>query len=234
MIWRSLQNSALSLLTLGLGACATTESYKPIQLPAFAGAYFGECSGKDGSVSIEVFSNGRVEQNFDVDWTSDLNGDWGIASYSPLGQTLFQLDFVHKPPSFKQTGKAFADLENLSVGNQNLINLEGHEVGLRADEVTCLLNHKIPQRWLRRIVEDVSDNKEIKYIISDSGRTINLALNKHGNRSEEYWKADIDWSLYWGFKKMQLSVKLLRDEQALVIHSDQYDKVDVRILAQEE
>ncbi len=234
MIWRSLQNKGILIASLSLVSCATTETYKPIQLPAFAGAFFSECAGKDGSISIEIFSSGKVQQIFDADWTSDVNGDWGLASYSPLGQTMFQLDFMHKPQTFKQSGKSFADLESLAVGNQHVLSLNGHEIGLRADEVTCLLNHKIPQRWLKKIVSDVSTSKEIQYVISDSGRTINLSLNKHGNRSEEYWKADIAWSLYWGFKKMQLSVRLLRDEQALVIHSDQFQQLDCRIVSQEE
>lgn len=234
MKWRSPRNSGILVFSLSLAGCATTQSYKPIQLPAFAGAYFSECSGKDGSVSIELFSEGRVHQIFDADWTSDENGDFGLASYSPLGQTLFQLDYSQKQDAFRQTGKPFAGLEKLAVGRRHLVSLDGHEIGLRTDEIACLLNHKIPQRWLKKIVAETSSANEVQYVVADSDRSIRLSLNKHGNRSEEYWKADINWSLYWGFKKLSLSVRLLRDEQALVIHSDQFEKIDCRIVSQEE
>lgn len=234
MKWRSLRNSGTLFFSFSLLACATTQSYKPVQLPAFAGAYFSECAGKDGSVSIEMFSEGKVQQIFDADWTSDGNGDFGLASYSPLGQTLFQLDYMQKQEAFKQTGKPFASLENLAVGKHKLVSLDGHEIGLRTDEIACFLNHKIPQRWLQKIVAESVNSNEIQYIVADSDRTIRLSLNKHGNRSEEYWKADISWNLYWGLKKLSLSVKLLRDEQALVLHSDQFRTVDCRIVSQEE
>ena len=234
MTWRSLQNSGILALAVGLGSCVTVESHKPVQLPAFAGAYFGDCAGKDGSVSIEMFSEGKVQQIFDADWTSDASGDWGIASYSPLGQTLFQLDFSQKKQAFKQTGKTFAGLENLSVGRQHLLSFNGNEIGLRTDEVSCLLNHKLPQKWIQKIVSQSENPNEIEYVIADGKRTIHLALAKHGNHSEEYWKANINWSLYLGLKKLQLSVRLLRDEPALIIHSDQFEKIDCRIVSQEE
>ncbi|MBC7533541.1 MAG: hypothetical protein H7318_18370 [Oligoflexus sp.] len=234
MKWRSLRNSGTLFISFSLAACATTQSYKPVQLPAFAGAYFSECTGNDGSVSIEMFSEGKVQQIFDADWTSDANGDFGLASYSPLGQTLFQIDFVQKQDSFKQSGKPLPALEKLAVGKHKIVSLDGHEIGLRSDEVACFLNHKIPQRWLKKIVAETVTANEIQYTVVDSDRTIRLSLNKHGNRSEEYWKADINWSLYWGFKKMSLAVRLLRGEQALVLHSDQFDKVDCRIVSQEE
>jgi hypothetical protein len=234
MKWRNLQTSGILLLSFGIVSCATTHDYKAIQLPAFAGAFFSECSGKDGSVSIEVFSSGKVQQIFDADWTSDANGDWGVASYSPLGQTLFQLDYVQKQQAFKQTGKPFAGLDSLSVGSKQIISLEGHEIGLRTDEIACLLNHKIPQRWLKKIVSETVTANDIKYLVIDSDRKINLSLNKHGNRTDEYWKTDISWSLYWGLKTVKVSARLLRDEQALVLQSDQFEKVDLRIVSQEE
>ena len=234
MIWQRLQSSFLLVLALGLAGCTTTEAYQTIQLPAFAGALFSECSGKDGSISIEMFSAGKVQQIFDADWTSDPNGDWGVASYSPLGQTLFQMDFSQKDQVFKQTGRTFEELGSLAVGSNHLLSLGGHDIGLRTDEVSCLLNHKIPMRWLKRIVSESDTANEKNYVIADSSRIIKLALNKHGNRSEEYWKATIDWRLYWGLKKLQLTVRLLRDEQALIIRSDQFENIDCRIVSQEE
>ncbi|MBC7660391.1 MAG: hypothetical protein H7249_11885 [Chitinophagaceae bacterium] len=234
MTWRTLQTSGLLALTFGLYSCATTETYSPVQLPAFAGAYFSDCTGKDGSVSMELFSEGKVEQIFDADWTADANGDFGLASYSPLGQTLFQLDFVHKSQTLKTTGKSFANLENLAVGDRRLVEYNGHSIGLKTDEIACLLNHKLPQRWTQKIVSHDETAENIEYVIVDSKRTIRLSLAKHGNRSEVFWKANINWSLYMGLKKLQLSVRLLRDEPALVLHSDQFEKVDLRIVSQEE
>jgi hypothetical protein len=232
MKWQSLPNKGILALSLILLGCATTQAYKPIQIPAFAGAYFSECSGKDGSVSIEMFSEGKVQQIFDADWTSDGSGDFGMASYSPLGQTLFQIDYNQKQKEFKQSGKTFPVFEKLASGDSQIISVDGHEIGLRTDEIGCLLNHKIPQRWLKKIVAETDSANEIQYMIADSDRSIRL--NKHGNRSEEYWKADIKWSLYLGLKKLSLSIRLLRGEQALILHSNQFDKVDCRIVSQEE
>lgn len=228
------QFAVITSLSALAGSCATTAGYKDIKLPAYAGAYFSECSGKDGSLSIEMYENGKVSQVFDADWSADSNSDYSLASYSPLGQTLFQLDYSAKQKSFKQTGKPLGALETLKVGSNSMLELEGHQIGLRADEVTCLLNHKLPQRWLKKIVAEDSTPKHTRFIIKDSDRTIRISLPKSGGKSEESWQAKIDWSLYWGLKRLSLDMKLLRNEQALVMQASPFEKIDVRVIAQEE
>lgn len=221
-------------LSLLMASCATTANYKTVKLPAYAGAYFSECTGKDGSVSIEMYESGKVQQIFDADWSADDRGDIGLASYSPLGQTLFQLDYSHKTKAFRQSGKPFKVFENLTVGKQNILEIDGHEIGLRSDEIGCLLNQRLPQRWLKRIVDEKSDSVATRYTILDADRKITVSLPKNSNRSEERWSATIDWSLYWGFKTLALDIRLLKSEQALVLHASQFDKIDVRVIAQEE
>ncbi len=237
-IERPISCSRQSLLTLSLSlylsSCATTASYKTVKLPAYAGAYFSECTNKDGSISIEVYESSKVQQIFDADFSADGSGDFSLASYSPLGQTLFQIDYSAKAKAFKQTGKPFEAFQNLAVDKENVLTLDGHDLGLRADEVACLLNQKLPQRWLKKIVGEESDAHKTHYIIHDADRVITVNLPKTGSKGDESWSAKIDWSLYWGFKKLSLDVKLLRNEQALVLHANQFDAVDVRIIAQEE
>jgi hypothetical protein len=233
---RSIKAKGVVVLVLGifLTSCATTSSYQNIKIPAFAGAYFSDCNGKDGSVSIEVYEESKVQKIFDADWSSDDSGDFSLASYSPLGQTIFQLDYIEKSKEFKQTGKPFEAFRSLSVGNRNIIRLDNYELGVRADELACFLNQKLPQRWLKRIVKEEPNTNLTRYIIHDTNRVITVDLPKNGNKSEENWTAKIEWSLYWGFKNISLNMKLLRDEQALVFHSSRFDRIDVRIIAQEE
>lgn len=222
---------AVSLLAT---SCATTANYQNIQLPAYAGAYFSDCTGKDGSVSIETFENGKIQQIFDADWSSNESGDLGLASYSPLGQTLFQLDYSAKNKTFKQSGKPFRVFDQLKVGKQNILEIDGYEIGLRSDEVACLLNQKLPQRWLKKIVDEKIEKTLTRYTIWDSDRKIEISLPKSSSRSDENWSARIEWSLYWGLKSLALDIKLLRSEQALKLHASQFEKIDLRIITQEE
>lgn len=224
----------LGIAVLFATSCATTEGYKSVIIPAYAGAYFSECSGKDGRVSIEMYESERVQQIFDADWSADSNGNYSLASYSPLGQTIFQLDYTAEQRTFKQTGKTFKTFEHLSVGSSSILELDGHPIGLRSDEVTCLLNHKLPQRWLKKIIDEESDAIYTRLNISDSDRLITISLPRHGNQLDENWRVSIAWSLYWGFKKLSLDMKLLKNEQALVLRAKQFDTIDVRIIAQEE
>lgn len=217
-----------------LGSCATTASYKTVKLPVYGAAFFSECAGKDGSISIETYERGKIQQSFDADWNSDPNGNYSLASYSPLGQTLFQLDYDSKLKTFKQTGKPLKVLEDVKVGKQNMLEVDGHKVGVRTDEVTCLLNQKLPQRWLKRIVAESTDAQGTRYIVEDSDRTIEIYLPKAGLKNEENWSAKINWSLYWGLKDLDLKIRLLKAEQALVLHTNQFDTVDLRIIPQEE
>ncbi len=223
----------LWLSGLLLTSCATLRAPRDIKVPAYASAYFAECVGKDGSVSFEVLENGKVQQIFDADWSADAKGDISLASYSPLGQTLFQLDYSTKSKAFRQTGSPAKFLEDLSIGSKSMLQIDGHDLGLRVDEIACILNHKLPQRWLKKIVDENLDEKKNDFLLIDSDRKIRLSFPK-GSRGDLSWSGSIEWSLYWGLKTLKLDMKLLKNEQALVLRANQFENLDVRIISQEE
>lgn len=229
----SLHRFSLPALLL-LTSCTTIPPYKKIRLPAFVGSYLSECTGKDGTVSIELSEAGKIVQILDADWTTEASGNWGVASYSPLGQTLFQIEYNKNSSSLRKTGQQAEGVNKLDVSKEGILTFDGHEVGLRADEVGCVLSQKIPQKWISQVVGEKVEKESLVYIIRDKNRTINLTIGKHGSRNEFSWKADIEWPVYLGLQKVRVSMGLLRSEQALLLRSDRFENRDCRIVIQEE
>jgi hypothetical protein len=163
-----------------------------------------------------------------------MSGNWGIASYSPLGQTLFQIEYDKVASSLRKSGQQAESVSKLGVNKEGVLVFDGHEVGLRADEVGCVFSQKIPQKWISQIVDEKVDKDGLAYTIVDKNRTIVLTFSKHGSHNEYSWKADITWSLFLGLQKVRVTMGLLRSEQALLLHSDRFENRDCRIVIQEE
>src|SRR6476620_6178211 len=92
---RRLNSPAVALPWLLLAAsCTTTQPrYVDVQLPAYASAIFVECASTNGALAFQVNRQGQTLEAADLEWAAKTNGDWGLASYSPIGQTLFQIQF---------------------------------------------------------------------------------------------------------------------------------------------
>lgn len=217
-----------------LTSCTTIPPYKKIRIPAYVGSYLGECTGKDGTVSIELSESGKIVQILDADWTTEMSGNWGVASYSPLGQTLFQIEYNKGSGSLRKGGQEAESVSKLDVSEEGILTFDGHEIGVRADEVGCILSQKIPQKWISQIISEKVENEALVYTIRDKNRTIVLTIGKHSGRNEYSWKADIQWSFLLGLQKVRLSMALLRNEQALLLQSDRFENRDCRIVLQEE
>jgi len=100
--------AALPWLLLGASCTTTPPRYVEVQLPAYASAIFVECASTNGALAFKVNQNGQTVEAADLEWAAKSSGDWGLASYSPMGQTLFQIQFQKQKQSFEATGRGGA------------------------------------------------------------------------------------------------------------------------------
>ena len=232
MSWANLRLASSAVVVVGLSACSTTQNYMKVSLPVVVSTSFAECGSNDGSSDVEWIKDGKLLQVFELDWNAHSNGDWAVASYTPLGQTLFQLDFDAKEKKIKQKGQAGDALAPLG-GESDILTWDSKALGIRYDEAACFLGQKLPRRWLKKIVSDESTNKFFRYRIVDSGREILATLDKSNRGGISGWKVQVEWSLYW-FKKMSLSMDYSSSEQAILIRSEQFAGPELRIASRED
>jgi|GEM_PF-2831734 hypothetical protein len=191
-----------------LTACTTLPKYKDVQLPAYALSYFSECTSREGAVTFALAQNAQTSGNLDMEWTSNPRAEWTLASYSPIGQTLFQVEFSKNPLRLNKTGRQSAMIEDLDVDGDGYIRFKGQLLGMKAEEIGCLLDMKLPRTWLKQVVDLSTEDQGLRLDLIDRERRTSLRLAKHGSSSPILWTVEMHWSIYLGLKDEALKLEL--------------------------
>lgn len=216
-----------------LSSCATVPKYRTPDLPAYALTYFSECRRQDGAATFFFSDQGSTLDKIDVEWVSKANADWSLASYSPLGQTIFQANYTHSPPSIQVTGRQNPWFGNLSVDREGFLRWKGEKLGLKATEVACLFAMKIPRAWLKLLVDQKAVERSTRLEMIDETRQISILLSPHGANQDIVWEFVLQWQLYWGIRQESLKFRLLRSS-GLELSSESYPELGWRMSARED
>ncbi len=214
---------------LCLVSCQTIQSFQDVQLPAYAGVYFSECRHQDGAVRFSIGGQGPEQERLDAEWASRSNGDWSLASYSPFGQTLLQVSYQEVPASLAVKAKEATPLQNLTLDPDGFLRFDGQRIGIKADEVACLLEMKLPRAWLKKVIAQNQEPENLQIEVDDGERKIDLKLGKHGLKQEWVWMFDVRWSMYWGLRSEALRFEL-RHGPELILSSQSYPHLSARMI----
>ncbi|WP_141736237.1 hypothetical protein [Oligoflexus tunisiensis] len=208
--------AAAGALLLLVPSCATTlPSYRDVQLPAYASAIFVECASTNGALSFQVNRDGQMLEAADLEWAAKSSGDWGLASYSPFGQTLFQIQFNKQKQTFETTGRGGPWLDDVSISKDGFLRYKGQKLGLKPDEFPCFFSGHLPRSWLRQVVSYTTDTDSLQLTIQDKERLTKVRIAKHGGSLPWTWQATATWDVYWGLR--QESVQLQSHKDASVV-----------------
>lgn len=216
-----------------LSACATLRSYRPAQLPAMALTYFSECRGQDGAVTFQFLESAGSSDKVDAEWVARQNGDWTLASYSPLGQTLFQASFSQSPLALQYVGRQNIWFSSLSVQKDGYLRWKGEKLGLKALEVACFLETKLPRAWLKSVVDQSAADRITRLDMAEEDRRMTIFLYPYGEGQDILWESTLEWHLYWGLRHQSLKVRKLRSG-TLELSSDDFPQMTWRIHVREE
>ncbi|MCX6127985.1 MAG: hypothetical protein NTX25_02840 [Proteobacteria bacterium] len=212
LIKKYLNSISIILLLLQIQACSTLPSYIDIQLPAYASSIFADCSSLNGALRFQFYREGNSIEPIDMEWAAKPSGDWGIASYSPIGQTLLLIKFSKDRQNFESSGYKTEWLSDLSVSPKGFLRYSGQKLGLRPDEFPCLWSGILPRNWLRQVLAVSQDVSGMLIRIQDEERNILVRVAKHGSDLPWTWQADINWDLYWGLDRRSLHIESGRNK----------------------
>jgi hypothetical protein len=232
---RRLISPAVTFPWLLLSASCTTTlpQYVDVQLPAYASAIFVECASTNGALAMEVSRQGQVLEAADLEWAAKSNGDWGLASYSPFGQTLFQIQFIKQKQTFEATGRRGNWLDDVAISRDGFLRYNGQKLGLKPDEFPCFFAGHLPRSWLRQVISYTTDTEVLHLTIQDKERLTSVKIAKHGSQSPWTWQSISTWDVYWGMRKESLQMQNRKDA-SVVLTAENLQGIECRWSPKEE
>ncbi|MEN9834665.1 MAG: hypothetical protein RL011_858 [Pseudomonadota bacterium] len=196
--FRKLIRLPLMIVTvLALAGCQTLMPPPPAAVPRAVFPYFGRCNPSDGAASVQVFRNGDLVGSAEVNWVARDLDFWELEVTDPLGTTI--LGAKHQTAQISTRGKVAGRVPQVQVDGANRVFVGGDFVGVKADEVPCILNARFPQSWLGH-VQDVEQDGEMHVLtIDDGSRTITARLPPPDGSAPVC--AKVAWRHHWLFRE---------------------------------
>ncbi|MBM4253266.1 MAG: hypothetical protein FJ146_14950 [Deltaproteobacteria bacterium] len=192
--------TSLASLILGvrlITGCQTLAPMPPPTVPKAVFPYFGRCNPGDGAASAQVFRNGDILGSAEVSWIARDLDFWELEVTDPLGNTI--LGAKHQAAQIRLRGALASRVPVIQVGSANRVLVGGDFVGIKADEVPCMLHARFPQSWLA-YVQDVMQEGDYQVLtIDDGARTINARLPTREGDTPPC--AHVSWRHHWLFRE---------------------------------
>jgi hypothetical protein len=220
-------------LLLAASCTTTMPAYVEVQLPAYASAIFVECASTNGALAFEVTRQGQTLEAADLEWAAKTNGDWGLASYSPFGQTLFQIQYIKQKKIFEAIGRRGNWLDEVDITADGFLRYKGQKLGLKPDEFPCFFSGHLPRSWLRQVVSYTTDHEGLHLTIQDKERLTSVKIAKHGGPSPWSWQSISSWDVYWGFRKESVQLESRKDS-SMVLTAENLQGIECRWSPKEE
>lgn len=224
---------ALAFIPYLLNACATMQNPIEVQLPAYASGLFVDCSSTNGALSFQFNRSGNTLEAADLEWAAKPTGDWGLASYSPFGQTLFQLKFTKASQSYEVTGRRGEWLNDVSLNQDGFLRYKGQKLGIRPDEFPCFFSGHLPRNWLRQVMAFTQDRDGLVLQVQDEERVTTVRIARHGGAEVWNWQVVSQWDVYWGLKRQSLTLQSRKDN-SVTLSSEQLKDIECRWSPKEE
>ena len=131
-----------------------------------------------------------------LDWQANDRSKWTYELSSTFGQTLFGISRQDGPP--KVYGILAETGPKIEVEGSDFISVDGHLVGLKIDELPCILAGTLPFGWrasLRQVV-----GKESTFGTRDDDRVIEVALTDL-DATRPSFCATVSWRAYFFFSR---------------------------------
>ncbi|SME87739.1 hypothetical protein [Pseudobacteriovorax antillogorgiicola] len=192
---------ALSLPLLAFVSACQTTSYIEPKLPIAVERLFSTCSQGEGNVFLSVRDQGQYLFGTEMDWVANGSQAWSLEAYNSFGQTVGRVHGDLQKPGLLLSLPAI-DAGQVSVDENKSIYIQGHYIGIKLDEIPCLLTGRIPKSWQANITSYEETQKGAKLAFHHGNRNISLILNDLAKVRPSFC-ADYQWSEYMGFVNHQ-------------------------------
>lgn len=198
--------SIIKSMALGIlfSACVSLPKTKPAQVPQSLVRHFSFCSNLDGGVLMVISKAGKSIMAVNMDWLSKSDNSWVLEGGDAFGSTLFRLEYDAIAKTFTTTGLLSGRLDLKTHENGHLV-VDGFELGLRPEEIPCLLNVQWPKKWLSNIEQVLSNGEKESwdYLLVEDSRTLLFDFDKPYEQASAS-RLELMWSGFAGLVNHRL------------------------------
>ncbi|NRA43656.1 MAG: hypothetical protein HRU09_01740 [Oligoflexales bacterium] len=228
---RALQTSvnkiALLLYPLFLSSCHDFSAIEPVEkipLSRAHSSFFGSCYPSEGGGRVIWLKEKTPLAEARLDWLASPRKSWQTQLSDPFGMILLDLEWRKSPLRYHQQGKLLSKVPELKVNQEGFWEANGIMVGLKAEEIPCILGGKFPVYWRDMIYKKLDKSEQSTLYIAENSRKIEITFHKPGGKIREAcalfkWNqflgiktGEINWCIARSHKKSRLD---LPDEQTL-------------------
>ena len=192
----------LLLCPLYLSSCHDFRPIEPLEkipLPKHYLNFFDTCYPSEGGGRVQWFKDKAPVAEARLDWLADNKKIWQTQLSDPFGMILLDLKWAQYPPSFSQSGKFKARLPQIKVNKEGFWEANGVMLGLKAEEIPCILKGKFPRSWRDMVYKkERNQSKNILYI-SEQSRKIYITFKEPKGKLTEAC-ALFQWNQFLGIK----------------------------------
>ncbi len=183
-------------VALFLVGCQTVAPSGDVKVPAVLDPLFIPCQPGDGATTMQVFDGGQLLGSGEAEWLAKAPQVWDVEVSNAVGQTMLKL--ARRTGGVTADGKLAGKVPKLSVNGDGYLEVDGHLVGLKADEIPCLLNFGLPRPWMTQVANlEVSDRRTVVDFV-DAVRTMTVTATDLGDRNKERVCTELTWrSFLW-------------------------------------
>jgi hypothetical protein len=143
--------------------------------------------------------SGSVE----LDWKSFAPNELRAEAIDPLGRQILGLRFAG--PTVEVTGQHLDSLPKMAVDEDGFLVINDFRIGIRQDELACLLNFKIPLAWRSKIsgYQSISGQSQVR--IAENNRHIQVTIFDDFVYKSDRICTIFEWRSFLGFRTDHLT-----------------------------
>ncbi len=186
------------VMAVYLFGCQTLPKFDPGSLPPRLTGHFQPCYPSDGGLEVHTFLNGQRSMVFSLDWKSDKPGVLRADAVDILGRTILEIGVADR--EIQLAGRGAATIPPLSADDEGYLAVGGHRVGVRIDELACLLGFRLPRFWLDQAVSFNPGAEASELVILDHNRKVFLTFYHDYVYRTDRICAQLQWKSMWGLR----------------------------------
>lgn len=180
-------------LLIAVSGCQTWQKHEAIAISHAHQELFSTCSQGDGALTAVIKNQDDTVLSAYLDWINHGSGRWQWQISDTIGRSLASVSFA-PDQGLVLAGKLSRFADRINVDHKGYLLLDGHFVGVRAQEGACLFLQKLPKAWLPLAVKKSAKEGKETYEFDDDGRTMTVAI------TEQQVCSTVSWSAFLGFK----------------------------------
>ncbi|MCX6117045.1 MAG: hypothetical protein NT027_05865 [Proteobacteria bacterium] len=174
-------------------------------LPIVIQPIFSECVPNDGAAQFYGNFDGKIISSLDLVWNTPAKDHWDLQLNTPAGDS--RLELQRRGTSIGIQGDITPAMR---INESGILNIEGYDLPIFADELPCILAGQWPHTWTKILFRPARSKKSstLKFYGFDKFRDIHLDIDLTDIKVIKSC-TKFEWGGFWGFfkKSAQVCVK---------------------------